>query len=172
MIRLTALLAALSAAPAAAEVKSASPAGFETVNVTVVPAAPDAVYAMLGQPARWWNKSHTYSGDAANMSQQLRAGGCFCERVPADRATIEHGRVVYAQPGRTLRVHGALGPLQQEGVSGALTWALKPVADGTEVTQTYVVGGYVRAGAEKLAPIVDRVMGEQLNGLAAVFARR
>ena len=84
---------------------------------------------------------------------------------------IEHGRVVYAQPGKALRLHAALGPLQQEGVSGALTWALKPAAGGTEVTQTYVVGGFVRAGADKLAPIVDRVMAEQLKGLQTVFAK-
>jgi hypothetical protein len=30
----------------------------------------------------------------------------------------------------------------------------------------------VRGGADKLAPIVDRVMAEQLTGLQAVFARR
>lgn len=158
-------------APAAAEVKSSSPTGFELVNVAVVNAAPDRVYEMLGTPARWWNKAHTYSGDAANLSQDLKAGGCFCETHPAERATIEHGRVVYAQPGKTLRLHAALGPLQQEGVNGALTWSLKPAAGGgTEVTQTYVVGGFVRAGADKFAPVVDRVMAEQLKGLQAAFA--
>lgn len=161
---------AIWSAPAFAEVKAASPAGFELVNVAVVNAPPDRVYAMLGTPARWWNKAHTYSGDSANLSQELKAGGCFCEAIPADRSTIEHGRVVYAQPGKALRLHAALGPLQQEGVSGALTWSLKPASGGTEVTQTYVVGGYVRAGADKLAPVVDRVMAEQLAGLRAVFS--
>ena len=78
--------------------------------------------------------------------------------------------MVYAQPGKVLRLHAGLGPLQQEGVSPALTWSLKPVARGTEVTQTYVVGGYVRAGVDKLAPIVARVMAEQLKGLQTVFA--
>lgn len=159
------------AAPAAGEVQSASPTGFELVNVAIVNAPPAQVYAMLGEPARWWNKAHTYSGDAANLRQELKAGGCFCETIPADGSTIEHGRVVFAQPGKTLRLHAALGPLQQEGVSAALTWSLKPVTGGTEVTQTYVVGGFVRTGADKLAPIVDRVMAEQLKGLQAVFAK-
>ena len=170
-MRIFLLLAIALAAPLQAEVKSASPAGFETVNVLTVAAPPERVYAMLGEPARWWNKDHTYSGDAANLSQQLRAGGCFCETIPTDGATIEHGQVVYAQPGKTLRLRAALGPLQQEGVTGALTWSLEPVGSGTEVTQTYVVGGFVRAGADKLAPIVDRVMAEQLKGLQAVFAK-
>ena len=171
-MRVIPLFAIAVATPLQAEVKSASAVGFETNNVAMIAAPPEHVYAMLGEPARWWNKNHTYSGDATNLSQQLRAGGCFCETIPADGATIEHGRVVYAQPGKSLRIHGALGPLQQEGAMGALTWALKPVAGGTEVTQTYVVGGFVRAGADKLAPIVDRVMAEQLKGLQAVFAAR
>lgn len=127
---------------------------------------------MLGQPSRWWNKAHTYSGNAANLRQELRAGGCFCEAVPADGSTIEHGRVVYAQPGKSLRLHAALGPLQQEAVAGALTWSLKPVHGGTEVTQTYVVAGFVHGGADKLAPVVNKVMAEQLTGLQAAFARR
>lgn len=158
-------------APVQAEVKSASVAGFELSNRAILAATPDQVYAMLGQPARWWNKSHTYSGDSANLSQELKAGGCFCERIPADGGTIEHGRVVYAQPGKALRLHAALGPLQQEGVSAALTWSLKPVAGGTEVTQSYVVGGFVRGGADKFAAAVDGVLGEQLKGLQASLVK-
>ena len=166
------LLAWAGAAPALAEVKSASAAGFETLNTAVVAATPDQVYAMLGSPARWWDKAHTYSGDSANLSLALKAGGCFCEVIPADQATIEHARVVYAQPGKALRLVGGLGPLQAEGVSAALTWSLKPVAGGTEVTQSYVVGGFVRGGADKIAPIVDRVLGQQLRGLQHAFAQR
>jgi uncharacterized protein YndB with AHSA1/START domain len=159
----------LVSTPAMAAVKSASVSGFELVNIATISASPEQVYAMLGNPARWWNRAHSYSGDAANLRQDLKAGGCFCETVPADGSTIEHGRVVYAQPGKTLRLHAAL---QQEGVSAALTWSLKPVTGGTEVTQTYVVGGFVRGGAAKLAPIVDQVMSEQLRGLSQAFATR
>lgn len=164
--------ALIMAAPAAAEVKSASAAGFESTHVALVAAPPDRVYAALGQPRLWWNKDHSYSGDAANLSLDVRPGGCFCEAVPADGSTVEHGRVVYARPGKALRLSAALGPLQGEGVAAALTWTLKPVAGGTEVTQTYVVGGYVRGGADKLAAIVDQVMGSQLAGLKAYFDKR
>jgi uncharacterized protein YndB with AHSA1/START domain len=159
------LAVALLAAPAAAEVKSGTPGGFEIVNVAVAPVPPDQAYRMLGQAARWWNKAHTYSGDATNLSLELRVGGCFCEVIPSGGGAVEHGRVVLAQPGKTLRLSAALGPLQAEGVSAALTWTMKPVPGGTEITQTYVVGGYVRGGADKLAPIVDQVIGEQLRGL-------
>ncbi|NNM77587.1 ATPase [Sphingomonas sp. ID1715] len=170
-MRVIMMLGAVASAPAMAEVKTASPTGFEIANAARISVPPEQVYAMLGQPARWWNKAHSYSGDSANFTQELRAGGCFCEALPADRGSIEHGRVVFAQPGKALRLYAALGPLQQEAVTAVLTWSLKPVAGGTEVTQSYVVNGSVRGGADKLAPIVDRVLAEQLRGLQAALAK-
>jgi uncharacterized protein YndB with AHSA1/START domain len=161
----------LVATPAYAEVKSATDVGFEVSQTTTINATPAQVYRALGVPARWWSKAHTYSGDARNLSILLRAGGCFCEKIPADGGTVEHARVVYAQPGNQLRVQGSLGPLQAEGVTGTLTWVLKAVASGTEVTQTYVVGGYIRGGAKNFAAPVDQVLGEQLNGLKAYLER-
>ena len=156
---------ALAAAPAAAEVKSATPAGFEVEARAVVAATPAETYRMLGRIGLWWNDAHTYSGKAANMRLQLKAGACFCETIPADGGTIEHGRIIFARPAKTLRLQGGLGPLQAEAAIGTLTWELKAVPGGTEVVQTYVAGGYMRGGADKLAPIVDRVMAEQLAGL-------
>lgn len=167
-----ALLMLLAAAPAAAELRSGTASGFESVHVAIVAAPPAEVFAALVEPARWWNKDHTYSGDSANLRLELRAGGCFCETVPVDGSIIEHGRVVYARPGHALRLSAALGPLQAEGVAGALSWTLKPVATGTEVTQSYVVGGFVRGGLGQVAPAVDRVMGAQIEGLTALFAGR
>ena len=166
------LVTAAFGTPALAEVKSVTPAGFEVESKAVVAATPAETYAMLGRVGEWWNSSHTYSGDAANMGLELRAGGCFCERIPADGGTIEHGRIVYARPGDTLRVQGGLGPLQAEAALGTLTWALKAAPGGAEVTQTYVVGGYIRGGADKLAPIVDQVLAEQLAGLQRRLAQR
>jgi uncharacterized protein YndB with AHSA1/START domain len=154
------------ASPAGAEVKSALPGGFEIENKATVSATPTEAFAAFARVGQWWNSQHTYSGNAANMSLQTKAGACFCEVIPDGGGTIEHARVVYAKPGETLRLQGGLGPLQAEAVVGTLTWQLKPVSGGTEVTQSYVVGGYVRGGADKLAPIVDKVLGEQLTGLA------
>ncbi len=164
------LLAA--AAPAAAEVKSASATGFETETRARVPVSPAEAYTALARIGHWWQSAHTYSGDATNMTLELRAGGCFCETIPADGGTIEHGRVIYARPGQQLRVSGALGPLQAEAVTGTLTWTLGPADGGTEIVMTYVVGGYVRgAGAEPLAPLVDQVLAAQLEGLRAHLSR-
>jgi uncharacterized protein YndB with AHSA1/START domain len=169
---LAAIIGLASAAPGTAEVKSATAGGFEVEARATVAATPAQTYRMLGRIGEWWNDDHTYSGKAANMRLQLRAGGCFCETIPADGGSIEHGRIIYARPGEALRLQGALGPLQPEAAIGTLTWSLKAVPGGTEVVQTYVAGGYVRGGADKLAPIVDRVMAEQLAGLQRRLARR
>jgi hypothetical protein len=164
------MLAALLAAPAHAAVKSASPAGFEVEASAIVTVAPDEAYEMIGRIGEWWSSDHTYSRSSSNLSLELRPGGCFCEKL-ADGGGVEHGRVVFAMPGRLLRVSGAIGPLQAEAATGTLTWTLKPVAGGTEIGQDYKVGGYFPAGADKLAPIVDQVLGEQLERLRARLAR-
>lgn len=158
--------ALMAAAPAAAEVRTSSAAGFAIESRATVQVPPAEAYAALARVGRWWDSQHTYSGDAANMTLEPRPGGCFCEAIPADSGAIEHGRVIYARPGQTLRVQAALGPLQSEGVIGTLTWSLRAVEGGTEITQTYVVGGYMRGGFEPVAPLVDQVMSTQLRRLA------
>ena len=162
-------LAALSlvlaaSGPAWAEVKSAMPNGFEVVSIVTIAAPADRVYSALGEVGHWWSPSHTFSRDAANLGIELRAGGCFCERLK-DGGSVQHLQVVYAAPGQGLRLRGALGPLQTEGVDGTLGWTLKPGEGGTSVTLSYVVGGYIRGGMEQWAPKVDRVLDEQLQRL-------
>jgi uncharacterized protein YndB with AHSA1/START domain len=152
------------AGQATAEVKSATPNGFEVVSIATIAAPPDRVYSALGEIGHWWSPSHTFSRDAANLSIELRAGGCFCEQLKGG-GSVQHLQVVYAAPGEGLRLRGALGPLQMEGVDGTVSWTLKPTEDGTSVTQSYVVGGYIRGGMEQWAPKVDRVLDAQLQRL-------
>ena len=162
---LAALIAALAAAgPAAAEVKSVTANGFEVASTATIAAPTDRVYAALGEVGRWWSPSHTFSRDTANLSIELRAGGCFCERLK-NGGSVQHMQVVYAASGAELRLRGALGPLQAEGVDGALSWTLKSADGGTSIAQNYVIGGYIRGGVEQWAPKVDRVLDEQLQRL-------
>jgi len=171
MTRFPLLLAMLFlTSPAAAEIKSASSTHFEVESKTVVPADPTASYAMLGRIGEWWNPEHSYSGEAARLSLKPEPGGCFCETLPSG-GFVEHGRVILAMPGTMLRLDTALGPLQGEAVSGRLTWTLKAVTGGTEITQNYIVGGYVLSGADTLAPVVDQVLSEQFTRLTASLAR-
>lgn len=161
-----AAFALIGAPPASAEVVSAAPASFEVASTVTVAAPPDAVWRTLTQPRLWWDKEHTYSGDSANLYLDRQATGCFCEKL-ADKGSIEHARIVSIQPLRMLRLDGALGPLQAEAVTGTLTFTLEPEGAEIKVTMTYVVGGYMRAGGEALAPAVDRVMAHQLDLMKA-----
>lgn len=156
--------AALCAAPAAAEVVQSAPGGFEVKNTVTVTAPVDRAWTVVLAPRLWWDKEHTYSEDSANLTLDERPGGCFCEKLP-NKGGVEHMRVVYIQPPRMIRMVGALGPLQAEAADGTMAITLTKAGAGTSITMTYVAGGYIRGGAEKLAPIVDRVLAQQLAGL-------
>jgi hypothetical protein len=176
---LTSLAAALATAvacPAAAEVVASSENGFISHNVVEVPASLDAAWAMLPHPSEWWNGEHSYSGSAANLTIETVAGGCFCETIPAANGAaagqVEHMRVVYIDPrDRTLRLVGALGPLQAEAVTGVLTITVEPSGSASKITWDYVVGGYMRRPMSEMAPLVDKVVREQLTRLGAALER-
>lgn len=115
------------------------------------------------QPSRWWSKSHTYSGDSAQLSLDARPGGCWCEKLSG--GGIEHARVIYADRGKVLRLSGAFGPLQSGAVIATLTFALKAEGAGTALTVTYVAGGFHPNGLEGLATPVDDVFAAQMPAL-------
>lgn len=161
------LLAGLAAAaPAAAEVTVSSEAGFTSRHSLVIAAPPAWVWDALVHPERWWDKAHSYSGDAANLSIDARPGGCWCEKIAG--GGVEHMRVVYVAANETLRMRGGLGPLQQMPVTGVLTITLKPVATGTELVATYAVAG---PGLTGLAVPVDAVLASQWPRLKAAAER-
>lgn len=150
---------------AQAEVKDSSPTGFTIENTQVVPVdAMTAWNALVNDVGRWWPKDHTWWGDASKLSIQARAGGCFCEINGAQQAW--HMTVTFVDPGKTLRMTGGLGPLQAMGVSGALEWRLKPAEGGTRITLYYRAGGYTPDDLSKFVPVIDKVQGLQLGGLA------
>jgi hypothetical protein len=160
------VLGLLAASPAVAEVKSSTPAGFEVERKAVVKASPETIYAQIGRIGEWWDPAHSYSGKAAGLRLELKAGGCFCESF-GQGGTIEHMRVIYAEPKSAIRLSGGLGPLQTEAVAGTLVWSFKAVDGGTELTQSYIVSGLVRGGIQTYAAPVDMVLSQQFDGLLA-----
>ena len=158
------LAAAMAAAPAAAEVVDAQPYGFKVESKADVAAPADKVWAAIGQPAGWWNSQHSWSGDAKNLSLELKPGGCFCEAFPHGGG-VRHMTVVFVHPDKQLVLEGALGPLLFSGTSGHLVWALAEKDGHTMVTETFYAGGYFQGGLDKLAGPVDGVLTEQLGRL-------
>jgi uncharacterized protein YndB with AHSA1/START domain len=163
----TAILIAMGlgvASPAAAAVIDSQPGGFEVREQAQVAATPAQVYAAIGRIGQWWNSEHTYSGDARNLSLELKAGGCFCEQLK-DGGGAKHMGVILVQPNKVVRLEGALGPLAATGGTGHLTFALSPKDAGTNVVLTYDFGGYANGGMGDFAAPVDAVLGGQLDRL-------
>ncbi len=170
--RLAAALAGfalMSAGGGVAAVVGLTSNGFEVREKAHLSAPATAVYAAVLSPQRWWDSQHTYSGNAANLTLDARAGGCWCEKL-ADGGTAQHMTVAFLSPGKMVRLRGALGPLQAMGVTGALTFTIKSAPEGgIDLIVDYVVGGYSKGGFNSLSRAVDQVLGDQTSRLQALL---
>lgn len=148
-------------APANADVTSKAPDGFVIQIKGEVALDRDAAWARLTDVSSWWNSSHTYSGDSANLKLDAMAGGCWCELWSGGE--VEHGRVVTVMPMSVIRIDGAFGPLQEMGVQGAMTFTLSDGASGgTALTLDYKVNGSSLSKLDGLADVVNSVLAEQV----------
>lgn len=155
---------ALAPLCAGAEVKFAAADGFLIEHRFSIAAPAANVWESLQHPERWWPADHTWSGRRENLSLVADAGGCFCERW--EGGSVEHGRVVAVFPGKMLRLDAALGPLQEMGVTGVITFALEEKDGATTLIATHRVSGDAAHKLDQLAPIVDQVNALQFGGLA------
>lgn len=161
-----ALAAFAIATPARADVASATPGAIVLRAEADVSATPDRAWRALTQVGRWWGSDHTYSGDARNLRLDPHAGGCWCERWR--EGEVEHMRVLatFEHEGtRVLRLEGGLGPLQEMGVAGILTFTVTPREGGAKITMTYRVSGDSGLGLDNIAPGIDGVLMEQFGHL-------
>ena len=157
-------LALLLGAAARAEVSEASATGFTVSHTLVLAAPPDQAWQALGQVGRWWSDAHTWSGLASNMSVDLQAGGCWCERW-GEGNSVMHAQVVQVRPGKLLRLNAMLGPLQEMGAAGVLSFVISSAEGKTTLRVSYRVAGSPALALDKLAAPVDGVLGTQLQRL-------
>lgn len=170
------ILSCLLAAQSAHADTTAVSSGFTSSFRAEIKTAPAQAWGAITQLPRWWNSAHTYSGSAANLSLDAQAGGCWCERwrdATGASHSVQHAQMVLAQEGRVLRLNGAFGPLQDMAVVGVLTIVTSTGA-GAEAGKhflrtTYRVAGGAEAGLDKLAPVVDGVIGGQFKRLKALI---
>ena len=169
-----------------ANVNYADNSGFSITNESESYAPVEVVYSHFIQHVdMWWPKDHTWWKGALRIDEQ--AGGCFCETT--DTASAAHMQVSYVEPNKKVVMTGGLGPLQEMGMSGALTWEFSTIAsstssdvnpqDGripkTKVTLTYHASGNIHFNGQKasnedaanLVRVVDNVQAQQLNALTA-----
>jgi uncharacterized protein YndB with AHSA1/START domain len=153
---------------ARAEVVDAAANGFSVKVSLVIQAPPDEVYRkLLRNVGDWWNSQHTFSSNSHNLSIEERAMGCFCEKLP-NQGSVRHMEVLYLNPGKTVVMSGALGPLQTLAATGSMNIQLTPAAEGgTKLDVGYAVAGYLPAGMKTWAAPVDAMVTEQFTRLKA-----
>lgn len=153
-------------AVSSAEVVSQAEHGFHIKSTINAPVSAVDAYRQFLQVSEWWIEDHTWFGSAENLILNPVAGGCFCE-INGDQQ-VQHMTVSYVNPGKALRMTGGLGPLQQMGVSGTLSYQFVGISEHESlVVQEYRVSGFYPEGLDSLASIVDSVQSAQLNSLQA-----
>jgi hypothetical protein len=142
-----------------------SPPGLIEVSFQLhVTANAASAYAAVTHPEKWWNGAHSYSGDAANMTLEAVAGGCWCEKLPAG-GSVQHMRVLAAIPGKLLRLSGGLGPLQEQPVTGVMNWTFKDdPAGGSVIDFKYRLAGSANLPGD-WPQAVNGVLAEQVQRL-------
>lgn len=161
------LVSGLLPGDARASVVESSQRGFTVKLGFETSASPQKVFNTLVQDVgQWWSSSHTFSGEARNLSIEPRPQGCFCERFGGN-AGVVHATVIRVQPGKVLVMKGALGPLQQLPVTGVFTFEMGVQGGKTRLDLTYRVDGYVPGEglAARWAGPVDQVLSEQIQRL-------
>jgi Polyketide cyclase / dehydrase and lipid transport len=155
-------LLTLAPATAPADVVDVGENGFTIRETAAVSADAARAWEAAVDVGKWWDPEHTYSHDSANLTLDARPGGCWCEKLPG-KAGVAHMTVLFADPGKLLRLSGGLGPLQSMAVNAVMTWTFQPGDKGTKVDMTYVAGGYNREGFKDLAPGIDAVLHAQIE---------
>lgn len=161
-------LVALLPAAAPAEVLSSSATHFTLRHEAASTLSPERLWERLIRPSSWWHPDHTYSGDAANLSLDVQAGGLW--REDWDGRSVTHGQVLYADPGRILRLEAPFGPLQGLGAYTIWTIRIEPGDDGSVVVFDEVATGPPTADLATVANAVDYVKNEAIRRLVAAAA--
>lgn len=162
---LAAATAAALAAPTSAEVIDYSSDGFALRWEAPVMQSKEDLWEKLVTPSRWWSSEHTYSGDANNLTLDLKPGGCWCETWEGGQ--VEHGRVLAVHPGRQIVIAAPFGPLQSMAVTAVMTISIGESDEGeTVLVKDFIATGASFQNLDELAAVVHMVQNEAFKKLA------
>ena len=163
-----AALSALIAAEAEAAVVDAASDHFSIAVSFETQATPEAAFSALTDISLWWSPDQTSSGHAINMSLDTTPGGCLCEAWP--EGLTKHAEVVQVRFGAMVRLVGAMGPLQEMGVSEVQDLTVEPSSAGARVRWTASVKGVPSDRLQMIAPVIDAMIAEQMARLQSYLA--
>jgi len=151
-------------AAAHAEVIESSPERYVLKQQMESSLPPSELWKRLIEPSSWWHPDHTYSGDSANLSLDVQAGGLWREDWQGN--SVFHGSILQVQTEKTLRLNAPFGPLQGLAVNVVWTINIEPVeSGGSLVTFDEVANGTAASKLDALAGAVDFVKTEAIKRL-------
>ncbi|NVJ98370.1 MAG: SRPBCC domain-containing protein [Alphaproteobacteria bacterium] len=150
---------------ARADIVEANPDRYVLKHEATSALSPEKLWNKLVNPANWWHPDHTYSGDAANLSLDLQAGGLW--REDWSGGSVFHGSVLQVKQGSMLRLDAPFGPLQDIAVKVVWTITITPEGEGSKVTFHEIASGDPKSGLDQLAPAVNFVKGEAIKRLTS-----
>ena len=127
--------------------------------------------AFVHDVGKWWPADHSWWGDASKLSISEKVGGCFCEINGAQQAW--HMTVTFVDPGKTDAHDRRPGSAAGHGPRMA-RWngVSSEEKGGTRITLWYRAGGYTPDDLSKFVPVIDKVQGLQLGGLAEYLRKQ
>lgn len=117
---------------------------FQFIMETPIAASPATVWKSLVKVESWW-KYPMIAGAA--MKLEPRAGGRFYEAAKGGFEAL-HGIVMYAAPGKLLRINGSMG-LSHLPMTNAIIFELQSQGKGTLLWLGHRGAGLMTAGIEK-----------------------
>lgn len=163
-IKLTVLLI-IASWTAQAEIVSSSETHYVLRHEAQSRLTADEVWQRLIEPSAWWHPEHTYSGDAGNLTLDLRPGGLWLERW--DGGSVAHGEVLLVVDGTSLRLNAPFGPLQGVGAYTIWTITISDDTAGAKIVFEETATAPPGAKLHELAPAVDFVKSEAIRRLSA-----
>jgi uncharacterized protein YndB with AHSA1/START domain len=156
----------LAAAASAAAEPQEFPFRTATIEKEITVAAPplEAWNAFTGDVSGWWD--HHFSEKPLRLVIDRKPGGAFWEIFDKEGHGVKHAEVIYADPGKELRMRGPLG-FSGMAVDLVMSFHFQAEGEGTKVHFTLNALGQLDGEAVQA---LDRVWDHFLGNYQAYVA--